>query len=760
MKGTGKGAPSEASRPGGENALLTALSALCMLLILPSAQALADEVGPPIHIGGEAIYGPAVFDQESPAVAFDGTNYLVVWEDTRGDSRDIYGARVSSSGAVPDSNGVPLCSATADQHSPAVAFDGSDYLVVWDDLRNGIQDVYATRVDTASGVRDPAGIPVSTAGGGQFSTAIAFDGKNFLIVWDDNRGSSYDIYGARVDTAGTVVDPDGIAVSTTGNSQLDAAAAFGANRYLVVWEDERGDSAGIRAAQVDVSGAVLNPEGTAVCSTVGPQNDPAVAFDGMNYLTVWADYRGGPADIYGARVDTLGGVLDPGGFPVSSATYDQRDPAIAFDGTNYLVVWTDYRDGLGDVYAARVSPSGTVLDPAGLLISDAPGTQREPAIAFSGEGYLRAWEDSRNVSWDVYGARVDTSGAVRDTAIAVSLEPGDQSSPAAAFDGTNCLVVWEDRRSGLGWDIYAARVDTSGAVLDATGIAVSAAAGDQLSPAAAFSEMGYLVAWDDRRAGVYSDVYAARLSMSGTVLDPDGVAISGAAFAEHRPAVASGPVCALLVAYDSFTRSPYGVCRIWGNIWSGPTVVTFASATATAEGGCVRLSWQTGVQVPAESFVIERSDSRVGGFRVLDLRVSQGPGVSFGCTDDTVLPDHTYWYRIRLTGIYGEEICGPLEVSTAPAPIYFRLHQSYPNPFNPICTIRYEIPRRSKVLLRVFDVRGSVVRTLLDGWKNAGAYSQIWDGRGERGQTLPSGVYFCSLETAEFSSTRKTVLLR
>jgi hypothetical protein len=751
--------------------------------------------------------------QFSPALAFDGTNYLVVWDDNRSGSYDIYGARVDTAGAVLDASGIAISVSAGDQWYPTVGCDGEKYLVVWDDHRGSSWDIYGARVDTTGAVRDTAGIGIATEAHNEYSPDLSFDGTNYFIAWDDDRGTSWDIYGARVDTSGTIVDvsgvaisaaddnqywsrvafgttdylvvwqdnrgasrdifgarvttsvgvldPEGVAVSTTANNQLETAVAFGRAMYLVVWEDGREDSSGIYAARLGVSGAALDPEGITVCSATGPKNDPAVAFDGANYFTVWADYRSGTGDIYGARVDTFGTVLDPGGFVVSSATDNQRDPSVSFDGTNYLVVWTDRRSGSTDIYGARVEPSGVVLDVGGLAISGAAGSQAEPTIAFNGKDYLVAWEDSRNGSWDVYGARVDTSGFVRDTAdISISSEAGDQSSPAAAFDSVNFMVVWEDRRSGSGWDIYGARIDTSGSVLDASGIAVSEAASDQLHPALAFSEMGYLVAWDDGRNGHSSDIYAARLAISGALLDPDGVLVSGSTLAEHRPAVASGPVCALLLAYESFAASPYGVYRVWGNIWSGPTVLTFASAAASAEGGCVTLSWQMGVEVPAHSFVIERSESPDEGFGVLDLPVTEGPRLSFHCRDETVLPDRTYWYRIRLSGVPGEEVCGPIQVRTTPAPTRYRVHQSYPNPFNPFCTIRYEIPLKSKVLLRVFDVSGSVVRTLLDDWMNAGAHSEVWDGRGDSGEELSSGVYFYRLDAGGFSAVHKTVLLR
>lgn len=87
-----------------------------------------------------------------------------------------------------------------------------------------------------------------------------------------------------------------------------------------------------------------------------------------------------------------------GEFPIFSASGEQVEPVLAFDGTNYLVVWRDTRNGSGpaestDVYGARVSPVGRVLDPSGIAIATAPGVQGEPSIAFDGTNHFVVWSD-------------------------------------------------------------------------------------------------------------------------------------------------------------------------------------------------------------------------------------------------------------------------------------------------------------------------------------------------------------------------------
>jgi hypothetical protein len=274
------------------------------------------------------------------------------------------------------------------------------------------------------------------------------------------------------------------------------------------------------------------------------------------------------------------------------------------------------------------------------------------------------------------------------------------------------MVVWQDYRAGLYYDIYSARVSKSGVLLDSTGIALSTAETSQLAPAIAFDGTNYLTVWQDGRTGSY-DIYGTRVSPSGVVLDPAGL-----------------------------------------------TDLVFASASAAIENGCVTLSWQMGIDVPASSFLIKRADSPAGEFQTVAVPVSNRSAISFSCTDCNVLPGRSYWYEIALVSSSGEELYGPIEITVQEAPIAYRVYQSCPNPFNPVCTIRYETPVAGVVSLRVFDVTGSLVRTLVDGWREPGVYNEIWDGKGDDGNALPSGVYFYSIKAGEFGVTRKIVLLR
>ena len=215
---------------------------------------------------------------------------------------------------------------------------------------------------------------------------------------------------------------------------------------------------------------------------------PAVAFDGMNYLVVWHDYRndGMGYNIRGSRVSASGEVLDPDAIAVSSAPGNQIYPAIAFDGTDYFVAWSDARNGgANDIYAARITQSGQVIDPEGIAISVVGGDQSSPAVAFDGTNYFVTWQDGRSqVSSDIYGARVSSSGAVLDSIpITISTSMYLQSEVTLVYGGMSCMAVWTDRRNGNDSDVFASRLDQAGHVIDPDGIAVSMAASNQMGPA-------------------------------------------------------------------------------------------------------------------------------------------------------------------------------------------------------------------------------------------------------------------------------------
>lgn len=90
----------------------------------------------------------------------------------------------------------------------------------------------------------------------------------------------------------------------------------------------------------------------------------------------------------------------------------------------------------------------------------------------------------------------------------------------------------------------------------------------------------------------------------------------------------------------------------------------------------------------------------------------------------------------------------------------FDLEQNYPNPFNPSTTIKYELNSIGNVRLQIFDIKGELIKTLVNDFQNSGSYEVVWNGTNNRGEKLSSGVYFYSVRIGENISTKKMILLK
>lgn len=156
-----------------------------------------------------------------------------------------------------------------------------------------------------------------------------------------------------------------------------------------------------------------------------------------------------------------------------------------------------------------------------------------PCAAYGKDVFLVCWQSGRLAKGDlrkgvtgesdIVGLRVGRDGkAVDAKPFVVSTAKNKRQSPRMAFGGDVFLVVWHDLRNGKDWDIVAARISPEGKVLDPEGIAVCSMPGVQALPRVAWDGKAFQIAWQDYRCGDRYEVYGARVSPEGKVLDTDG----------------------------------------------------------------------------------------------------------------------------------------------------------------------------------------------------------------------------------------------
>ena len=687
-----------------------------------------DPGGFPISIAG--------YWQIRPAVAFDGANYLVVWTDGRnGQNPDIYGARVNTAGIVLDTIGILISNAPGAQVSPAIVYGNNEYLIAWQDSRNGDADIYACRVTPDGIVLDTAGIPVDTAVNEQSQPALYFDGTNFLVVWQDYRdGANYDIYGVRINPAGNILDTAFIPIATGINYETNPAISFGTTNYIVTFTNEVGSNSDIMGVRINKDGVIIDTSAILISTGIYfySQIYPVLGFDGQNYLAVWEDERNGNTngDIFGARITSAGSVLDPTGIPISTAANEQRHPAVIFDGTNYFVVWQDKRiNGLNyDIFGARINTQGIVLDTLGIPISVINNDQKNPAVAFDGTNYFVVWEDNRinQYNYDIYGARVTPDGVLLDTGgIAIAEAQEYQIHPRVIFGRTNYFVVWEDYRNDNG-EIYGCRVDQNGVVIDTGGIAILPSSNFRCNPAVAFDGNNYLVLWQESRPGTYWDIYGARVTQTGMVIDSMGIAISTAPNSQWLPAVSFGGT-------SYFTA--------WQDLRNGASWDIYGARITTS--GMVSSSFSVSTQIGNQH-------------SPAILAVSNSALVLYSGWCDSILG-----FPANVMRIWGKLLVdagipeNKLILKTAETQL--TLH---PNPFSNSVKIGVRVGKYGRYHLEIFNVLGQKIKTIFNEERQAGYYEFIWDGKDDRNRQLPAGVYYVRLETDGFKKNEKVILLR
>ena len=295
---------------------------------------------------------------------------------------------------------------------PAIAVGDRNLLVAWDVVvfptdSRPLHTIYATRLTMEGKVLDQPAIqlfsdPVTWMTP-TLPISIAWGGSTFFIVWaqaqenDGNWDEKEDIFGVRVNEQGEVLDPEPIHISP-GDYAL---VVFTGENFLVI-------ASGYENAYVTwitPEGEVLNPGGFLV-SEIGRFTD--IVWNGEIVFLVWQQ-RYSNSDIYGARMRPNGEILDPEGILISNAPGYQELPRIAWDGSNFLVIWSDYRAGeycdipntenpwpCPDLYGARVSPEGKVYDPQGI-----PIYLNNPEIGVTGQyGSFVTWGNSNYlITW-------------------------------------------------------------------------------------------------------------------------------------------------------------------------------------------------------------------------------------------------------------------------------------------------------------------------------------------------------------------------
>jgi len=322
---------------------------------------------------------------------------------------------------------------------------------------------------------------------------------------------------------------------------------------IIVWEDIRdGVNYDIYAQKIGMNGSLLwDPNGIVVCSATGNQYKPKLCSDGNGgAIITWYDSRGLYSHIYAQHINANGQVQwTTNGIAICTAIQGQYYPEIISDGKNgAIIVWQDYRTGTDfDIYAQRIDSNGVILwDANGTAICTKNGTQENVKLCEDGDGgAIIVWVDSRGATGkDIYAQKINSSGAVQWTVdgVAVCAQVNDQDLPGILSNGQGgAIICWEDRRSGTYYDIYGQMLNASGQIQwnPTCNIICNAADNQRSVSLCSDGGNGAIITWHDQRSSSY-DIYAQKINFSGiTQWTNNGTPICVAAGNQFHPKISS-----------------------------------------------------------------------------------------------------------------------------------------------------------------------------------------------------------------------------
>ena len=389
---------------------------------------------------------------------------LAVWSEGKYGMLQIKAARLSA-GAVLDGTPLALSVVSSNERNVDCSWDGSSYWVTWSSAA-GTQHVAMAKVSSTGA----ASAPIKAVEGFTVSGIAVHHGGGGLLAW--NRGAYYTPLGSQQPIYGEGL-PVGPAAAMAGhplvvgpaNTQTQPAVA-GAGPYLAVWNDNRDGDFRLRARLVSAQGTPLGPATTQLGSGPDQHWSPSVAFDGSQYLVLWRKGDNKSTAVRAALVSSTLQVGTP--FTVAASASGTADTAALHDGTHFVALWSDGQD----VRGIRISGAGALVDPAPVSLGKAD--KGELAAGLVGGTVMAGWLDASGGS--VQAVRL-AGGKVLDAApVDVCTGSWYKRRPSVVAVGGDFLLAWSDRRQTVFAEaVYGARVSTAGTVLDPNGLALAAA---------------------------------------------------------------------------------------------------------------------------------------------------------------------------------------------------------------------------------------------------------------------------------------------
>lgn len=530
-----------------------------------SAALKARRIGPDLQPIG------ASFNVPSLNIASSGSEYYVTWI---ADFTNLVGSRMTATGALLNPAGTLIVEGYSQYHQSVLTHDGSQWWLEW----GAADELHTVRISSAGVVLDPNGgvlLPIEI--GGNINNAYSCSlspkaGGGALLAWYDMRaalGSDANVFVLPID-ANNVAGTERC-VSTSTPNQRDADFAAGPDdTTAVVFVSEHANDDRVLVHLLGPTGYASTPEPIEVYrgATVGKAG---IAFNGTAFLVTFDVGASGltPTQIKARRMNPDGSFVDEEAFDVMPGF----NPDVEALGDNFLVAGS--RPGPTpqwlDLWANRIDGwSAARLDGANGVMLHLGFVSGVPRVRTDGSQWLVAshamWSHDASQG-DALLVKVPAFGApgAPQNPTPISGGSGDLD---IAFSGNKYLLVWRMHSLANANNYIAGRIMNADGTFPSSYFTIAEAPGRQLRPTVTWDGSTFIVAWDDQRAqqsffDARTHIHAARVTDTGTVLDPGSFVVHTSAQADAAVTLVSrGDGLTLAAASRFMTTAAHASYRI------------------------------------------------------------------------------------------------------------------------------------------------------------------------------------------------------
>lgn len=342
-----------------------------------------------------------------------------------------------------------------------LAFSGASFAGTYTGNANGF-NVYLSTLGPSGGVLNPPGEqPVTLQSADASGGPILWIGDRYGLAWQDRRSGDYQIYFTVLDAAGTKKHADTQLTFAQGFS-VNPAMAWNGSEFLVVWQDDRDGTFNLFGQRVDADSAPIggNVQLTMDQGALGNEA-PSVAVGLKTVGVAWAlgDAMSHLIQFQALSPDLGTPVAPP--ITVSSGATEAVYPNIVWNKDRYVVAWFDKSASPKAIYAAAVKEDGTLITPATAITHPGAFRSRYPFLRPLGDRLLLAFSDDRdqNGGYEIYTRMITPDLAPLGGEIRVTDAPHDSLYPIASTGPQGFLgILFRDDRDGGEHNIYFTRL--------------------------------------------------------------------------------------------------------------------------------------------------------------------------------------------------------------------------------------------------------------------------------------------------------------